>query len=100
MPLMLKIFLFLFLLVASFQGAFMFVRGKVRRRFAKGYDIFYEGILVRVLGLFSIFMGVYAVLVFFEMISGIMALILFFLIGLPGGVIGAIVQQNGVVIKK
>ena len=52
------------------------------------------------LGLFSIFMGVYAVLVFFEMISGIMALILFFLIGLPGGVIGAIVQQNGVVIKK
>jgi hypothetical protein len=91
---------FLITLGAVIQGLILLVRGKLKRRFAKGYDIFYEGVLVRILGLFSILLGIVFALTMLEIVSGIAAVVLFILILLPAGVVGVAVQQNGVLIKK
>ena len=42
---------------AVVRGTSMLVSGKMRRRFAKGYEMLNEGILVRVLGLILILLG-------------------------------------------
>jgi len=95
-----QILFFLIISVAVIQGIVLLVRGNAKRRFAKGYEIFYKGILVRILGIISILLGIVFALIMLEKISGVLAIILFILIALPGGVIGIVVQQNGIVIKK
>jgi len=91
---------FLITLGAVIQGFILLVRGKLKRRFAKGYGIFYEGVLVRILGLISILLGIVFALIVLKIVSGIAAIVLFLLILLSGGVVGVAVQQNGVLIKK
>ncbi len=95
-----KILFALIVSVAIVQGIVLLIRGNVRRRFASGYDMLYKGKLVRFLGLISILLGIVFALTMLELISGILAIFLFVLIGLPGGVAGVIVQQNGILIKK
>ena len=91
---------FLVSAVAIIQGIVLFVRGKFKRRFAKEHDIYYEGILVRVEGILSIMLGVFFALIFLDKVSGVVAIVVFVLIGMPFGVIGMIIQQNGVVISR
>jgi hypothetical protein len=86
--------------IAIVQGIVLLVRGNVRGRFASGYDMLYKGKWVRFLGLISILLGVVFALTVLELISGILTIVLFLLIGLPGGIAGIIVQQNGILIKK
>jgi hypothetical protein len=100
MVIILKALSLLIISVAVIQGIVMLVRGNLKRRFAKGYEIFYEGRLVRILGLFSILLGIVFAFIVFDIVSGVVAIVLFLLIGLPSGVVGIIVQQNGVLIKK
>ena len=60
----------------------------------------YEGALLRVLGLFFLLLGVVGGLGLLKMISETVAVILLFLLLIPGGIIGFFVQQNGMLLKS
>jgi len=100
MAFILKLLPFLLVSVAVIQGIVLLIRGKLKRRFAKAYDIFYEGVLVRILGLISILLGIVFALIILNIVSGIMAIVLLLLMILSAGVVGIVVQQNGILIKK
>ena len=68
---------------AVVRGTSMLVSGKMRRRFAKGYEMLNEGILVRVLGLILILLGVVILLTGLGILSETMVIGLWFLLFYP-----------------
>lgn len=85
---------------AIIRGIPMLVSGKMKRTFAKGYKMVYEGTLVRILGVVLILLGICLALIISGMFSETGAIIFLSLIFLSGGIIGMFVEQNGILIKE
>jgi len=86
--------------VLIIEGAFLVIKGRVKRKFAVGYDILYEGGLVRVLGVLFILLGAVIGMGATRIISINYTLSLFFLILMPASIIGFVVQQKSTLLKK
>ena len=92
--------IFLGIVFAIVRGVSMLVSGKMKRTFAKGYEMVYEGTLVRLLGIVLILFGICLALIISGMLSETVAIVFFILIFLPGGIIGIFVEQSGTLIRK
>ncbi len=94
-----QIFLLILPIGLVVGGVFLIVSGRIKRRYTQGYEMIYEGLWVRVLGLLLLLLGMTAGLTVVKTVSGMAGLVLSAFILLSGAIISHFVQQNGVVKK-